>query len=62
MIILAWTCLLSCVSLVEVSSELEVVCDQYCGMAGKDPLSPRARVFMTEEEALFHEHEYGDSQ
>ena len=54
--------MLSCESLERIRFILEVVCEETCKMVGQEPLSPRVRVFMTEEEALFHEMECGDSQ
>ena len=40
----------------------EVLCDRSSIMAGEEPSSPSVRVFMTEEEALWHKFEHVDSQ
>ena len=53
--------LLSCADLERIKFILEVLCNRICMMMGQEPLSPGVRVFMIEEEALFHEIEYGNS-
>ena len=44
------------------SGESEVVCDLLSIMSESEPSTPEVRVFMTEEEVLWHELEHGLSQ
>ena len=39
-----------------------VMCDQVGAMSGGESSSPEVRVFMTEQEVLWHEFEHGISQ